>query len=63
LASEREFPAWVLPNLTFPVPMKTKLRQFACHGRRLPVFKVNPNPLADYLRQFKQARCLVKEQI
>ncbi len=43
--------------------METKLCQFACHGRRLPVFKLNPNPLADYLRQFKQARRLVKEQI
>ncbi len=43
--------------------METKLRQFACHGRRLPVFKLNPNPLADYLRQFKQAGRLVKQQI
>ena len=43
--------------------METKLRQFACHGRRLPVFKLNPNPLADYLRQFKQARRFVKQQI
>ena len=43
--------------------METKLRQFTCHGRRLPVFKLYPNPLADYLRQFKQAWRLVKEQI
>ena len=43
--------------------METKLRQFACHGRRLPVFKLNPNPLADYLRQFKKTWRFVKEQI
>jgi len=43
--------------------METKLRQFACHGRRLPVFKLNPNPLANYLRQFKKTRRFVKQQI
>jgi hypothetical protein len=43
--------------------MESKLRQSACHGRRLLPVKLNPNPLADNLRQFKQARHLVKEQI
>jgi hypothetical protein len=63
LAAGGKLPAWVLPDLAFPVPMETKLRQFACHGRRLPVFKLNPNQLADYLRQFKKTRRFVKEQI
>jgi hypothetical protein len=43
--------------------MKALLGKLGGNGGRLHPVKLNPNPSADYLRQFKQARRLVKEQI
>jgi hypothetical protein len=43
--------------------METKLRQGGGNLRGLPVVKLNPNPLAHYLRQFPKAGCLVIEQV
>ena len=43
--------------------METNLSKFGGNGRRLPVFKLNPNPLANHFGQFPKARRLVIEQI
>jgi len=43
--------------------METNLSEFGGNGRWLPVFKLNPNPLAYNLAQFPKARRLVVKQI
>jgi len=63
LAAGGKTPARVLPNLPPAVPMETNLREFGGNSRRLPVFKLNPNPLANHFGQFPKARRLVVEQI
>jgi hypothetical protein len=55
--------ARVLPNLTPPIPMESKLRQLRRHVARLLFLKLNPNPLADNLAQFPKAGCLVVKQV
>jgi len=39
--------------------MKPKFRQGAGHFDRLLVRKLNPNPFANYFRQFEETRCTV----
>jgi hypothetical protein len=63
VAAGAELAARVLPSLAFPIPMETKLRQGGGNLWRLAVVKLNPNPLAHYLRQFPKARCFVVEQV
>ena len=63
MAAGAELPARVLPSLAFPIPMETKLRQGGGNLWRLFILKLNPNPLAHYLRQFPKTRCLVVEQV
>jgi hypothetical protein len=55
--------ARMLPDLPFPVPMKTKLRKPGGHVARLFLPKLNPYPLADNLTQFPKARRLVIEHV
>jgi hypothetical protein len=43
--------------------METNLSKFGGNGRRLPVFKLNPNPLAYNFGQFPKARGLVVEHV
>ena len=43
--------------------METNLREFGGNSRRLPVFKLNPNPLADNLAQFPKAGGLMVEHV
>jgi hypothetical protein len=43
--------------------METNLSKFGGNGRRLPVFKLNPNPLADNLAEFPKTRGLVVEHV
>ncbi len=43
--------------------METKLRQGGGNLWRLAVVKVNPNPFANYLRQFPKARGVVIEHV
>jgi hypothetical protein len=62
-AAGAKLSAWVLPNLTPPVPMKTKLRQFRRHIARLLICKLNPNPFADNLAQLPKARSLMVEHV
>jgi len=62
-ASGAKLSARVLPNLTLPVPMESKLRQLRRHVARLFVLKLNPNPLADNLAQFPKAWGLVIEPV
>jgi hypothetical protein len=63
VAGGAELAARVLPSLAFPIPMETKLRQGGGNLWRLAVVKLNPNPLAHYLRQFPKARGLMVEQV
>jgi hypothetical protein len=63
LAAGAKPPARVLPNLPPSVPMETNLSKFGGNGRRLPVFKLNPNPLANHFGQFPKARSLVIEDV
>ena len=42
--------------------MKAKLGQNAGYGGRLLIRELNPNPLANYLGDFKKARCFIAEQ-
>jgi hypothetical protein len=63
VAAGAELAARVLPSLAFPVPMETKLRQGGGNLWRLPVVKLNPNPLAHYLCQFPKARRFMVEQV
>jgi hypothetical protein len=58
-----KLPAGVLPHLPPPVPVKAKLRQFRCHGARLLLLELNPNPPADNLAQFPKARRFVVEHV
>jgi hypothetical protein len=54
--------ARVLPKLAVPVPMKSNLRKQGGDFPRLFLWKLNPNPLADNLRQpEKQGRFLLKQ--
>jgi hypothetical protein len=62
-AAGAELSARVLPSLAFAIPMETKLRQGGGNLRRLAVVKLNPNPLAHYLRQFPKARGLVVQHV
>jgi hypothetical protein len=62
-AAGNKLPARVLPSLAFPIPMETKLREGGGNLWRLAVVKLNPNPLAHYLRQFPKARGLMVEQV
>jgi hypothetical protein len=55
-------PARVLPRLAFVVPMKAKLGQNSGDGGGLFLGKLNPNPFADNLRQFKKLRGFPAEQ-
>ncbi len=43
--------ARVLPNLAVLIPMETDLRQHGCNLAGLFLRELNPNPLADNLRQ------------
>ena len=52
----------MLPRLPGVVPMKAKLGQYARHGRRLLVRKLNPNPLANHFGEFKEIRRFAPEQ-
>jgi len=63
VAAGAELAARVLPSLAFPIPMETKLRQGGGNLRRLPVVKLNPNPIADYLGPIPKSGGLVVEQV
>jgi hypothetical protein len=62
-AAGAKLSAWVLPQLTPPVPMKAKLRKFRCDGAGLLLPKLNPNPLANNLAQFPKTRGLVIKHV
>jgi hypothetical protein len=53
----------MLPNLSFPVPMKAKPRKLGGDGRGLFLLELNPNPLANNLTQFPKAGRLVIKHV
>ncbi len=55
-------PARMLPSLAGHIPVKTKLRKNTGDLGRLLLRELNPNPLANHFRQFKEPRRFPAQQ-